>query len=81
MSTPITIADPNATPSLAQDTRNVDVIFGDYVNTLSTGGATADGADVAPGAVGKDKVKDMIAKGEIIGAAAQIGLLHVLAFG
>lgn len=26
-------------------------------------------------------IKDMIAKGEIIGAAAQIGLLHVLAFG
>ncbi len=26
-------------------------------------------------------IKDMIAKGEIIGAAAQVGLLHVLAFG
>ena len=29
MSTPITIADPNATTTLAQDTRNVDVVFGD----------------------------------------------------
>ena len=39
MSTPITIADPNATPSLAQDTRNVDVIFGDRqigVGTMTT---------------------------------------------
>lgn len=26
-------------------------------------------------------IKDMIAKGEIIGAAAQVGLLHVLVFG
>ncbi|MEU5694204.1 NUDIX hydrolase [Actinosynnema sp. NPDC020468] len=27
-----------------------------------------------------DRIKDMLANGEIIGAAAQIGLLHVLAF-
>ncbi|NIJ20310.1 Ca2+-binding RTX toxin-like protein [Sphingomonas naasensis] len=33
-----------------------DVIFGDYVNSLSTGGATADGVDVLEGGAGSDQL-------------------------